>query len=91
MNIKPSSALRNNYSAISALARVTQEPVCITVNGEGDGVFMDMAAFEKRKQLLDLRMRVLQAEEERIRGARTMSVDEARETLDHAEDINGKG
>ena len=52
---------------------------------------MDMAAFEKRKQLLDLRMRVLQAEEERIRGARTMSVDEARETLDHAEDINGKG
>ena len=41
MTIKPSSALRNNTSGISALAKETQEPVYITVNGEGDGVFMD--------------------------------------------------
>ena len=81
MIIKPSSALRNNYSGISTLAKETQEPVYITVNGEGDGVFMDMEAFERREQLLNLRARILQAEEERLHGARTMSVAEAREAL----------
>ena len=81
MIIKPSSALRNNYSGISSIARETQEPVYITVNGEGDGVFMEMEAFEKREQLLNLRARILQAEEERLRGARIMTVSEAREAL----------
>lgn len=81
MIIKPSSALRNNYSGISTIAKETQEPVYITVNGEGDGVFMDMEAFERREQLLNLRSRILQAEEERLRGARTMSISEAREAL----------
>ena len=69
MIIKPSSALRNNYSSISSIAKETQEPVYITVNGEGDGVFMDMEAFERRD------------EEERLHGAKTMSVAEAREAL----------
>lgn len=81
MIIKPSSALRNNYSGVSTLAKETQEPVYITVNGEGDGVFMDMEAFERREQLLNLRARILQAEEERLRGARSMSISEAREAL----------
>ena len=81
MIIKPSSALRNNYSAVSSLAKESKEPVYITVNGEGDGVFMDMVAFERREQLLDLRARILRAEEERLRGVRTMSVSEAREAL----------
>ena len=40
MEIRSSSALRNNYNAISAYAKQSQEPVFITVNGEGDGVFM---------------------------------------------------
>lgn len=81
MIIKPSSALRNNYSGISILAKQTQEPVYITVNGEGDGVFMDMEAFERREQLLNLRAQVLQAEEDRLHGAKTMSISEAREVL----------
>lgn len=81
MIIKPSSALRNNYSGISTLAKETQEPVYITVNGEGDGVFMDMEAFERREQLLNLRARILEAEEDRLRGAKTMSISEAREAL----------
>ena len=81
MIIKPSSALRNNYSGVSTLAKETQEPVYITVNGEGDGVFMDMGAFERREQTLNLRSRVLQAEDARLRGAKTMSIAEAREAL----------
>ncbi len=81
MIIKPSSALRNHYSAVSSLAKETQEPVYITVNGEGDGVFMNMEAFEKREQMLNLRAKILQTEEDRMSGAKTMSVSEAREAL----------
>lgn len=55
MEIKSSSALRNNYNAISAYAKQSQEPVFITVNGEGDGVFMSLEAYEKREELLKLR------------------------------------
>ena len=50
-------------------------------NGEGDIVLMDINAFEKREQVLKLRARVLQAEEERINGANTISVAEARKRL----------
>lgn len=42
---------------------------------------MDINAFEKREQVLKLRARVLQAEEERINGANTISVAEARKRL----------
>ena len=42
---------------------------------------MDINAFEKREQALKLRARVLQAEEERINGANTISVAEARKRL----------
>lgn len=50
----------------------------ITKNGEGDGVFMNIDAFEKREQALELRAKIMQAEEERISGARTRSIEEAR-------------
>ena len=81
MEIRSSSALRNNYNAISAYAKQSQEPVFITVNGEGDGVFMSMEAYEKREELLKLRAQILQAEEQRIYGAKTIRVQEAREAL----------
>ena len=84
MNIKPSSALRNSYTAVSSYAKETQEPVFITVNGEGDGVFMSLDAYEKREETLKLRAQVLMAEEQRIYGARTMSIREAREALKNA-------
>ena len=81
MVIKPSSSLRNNYTAIAAIAKETQEPIYITVNGEGDGVFMNLEAYERREQMLDLRAKVLQAEWERLSGARTMTIEEVREAL----------
>lgn len=81
MLIKPSAALRNDYATISALAKETKEPIYITKNGEGDLVLMSIDAFEKREQMLQLRARVLQAEQERIEGQPTISVSEARKRL----------
>lgn len=63
------------------MARTTKEPIYITKNGEGDLVVMNIDAFEKREQMLKLRAKVLQAEQERIEGAETMSVSEARKRL----------
>lgn len=81
MIIKASAALRNGYAAISNLAKETKEPIYITKNGEGDMVLMSIEAFEKREQILELRARVLQAEQERMDGAETISVAEARKRL----------
>ena len=85
MIIKASATLRNDYSSISNIAKSTGEPIYITKNGEGDGVFMSIDAFEKREQALELRAKILQAEEERLNNATTRSIDEARKELkEHA-------
>lgn len=81
MIIKPSAALRNDYTSVSNLAKETEEPIYITKNGEGDLVLMSIDAFEKREQILKLRERILQAEQERIDGAETLSISEARRKL----------
>lgn len=81
MLIKASAALRNDYASISALAKETKEPIYITKNGEGDMVLMSIDAFEKREQILQLRAKVLQAEQERMDGKPTISVSEARKRL----------
>ncbi len=81
MLIKASATLRNDYATISALAKETKEPIYITKNGEGDLVLMSIDAFEKREQMLHLRARVLQGEQERIDGQPTISVSEARKRL----------
>lgn len=81
MIIKASAALRNGYTEISEMAKKTKEPIYITKNGEGDLVVMNIDAFERREQILQLRAKVLQAEQERIEGAETLSISEARKRL----------
>lgn len=81
MIIKASAALRNDYATISNMAKETNEPIYITKNGEGDLVLMSIDAFEKRDQVLQLRAKVLQAEQERLDGAEAISISEARKRL----------
>lgn len=81
MIIRASATLRNDYSSVSALAKETKEPIYITKNGEGDLVLMSIDAFEKREQLLQLRENVLKAEQERLDGAATLSIDAAKTKL----------
>lgn len=81
MIIKASAALRNDYTSISNMAKETKEPIYITKNGEGDLVVMSIDAFEQREQMLLLRSNVLRAEQERIQGADTLSISDARKRL----------
>ena len=81
MMIKPSTALRNEYPQISALAKTTGEPIYITNKGVADGVFMSVEAFEQREKLLDHRASILEAEFSRLAGAQTRSIDEVRARL----------
>lgn len=76
IHIKPSAAIRNNYNEISQLCKETGEPVYLTKNGEGDIVVMDIKAFSKRESMLKLREMLVEAEESRIRGDKSYTIDE---------------
>jgi prevent-host-death family protein len=79
--IKSSTALRNDYLSISELARRTEEPIYITKNGEGDLVVMSMEAFEKREETIRLKAKLEAAENSRLSGDPTVSLEEARRRL----------
>ena len=68
MMIRPSSALRNEYTQISELAKVSGEPIFITNKGEDDGVFMSTEAFEAREKMYRHRDKVYLAEISRLNG-----------------------
>ena len=63
------------------MAKQTKEPIYITKNGEGDMVLMSIEAYERREQILQLRAKVLQAEQERVDEEKTLTVSQAREKL----------
>lgn len=81
MQIKPSTALRNEYGSISELAHESKEPIYITKNGEGDLVVMSIDAFEEREKMLNHRASVLEAELARVMGEATYSLQDVKKHL----------
>ena len=77
MNIRPSAAIRQNYNEIADMCRKTAEPIFLTKNGEGDLVVMDIETYNRREKMLKLREELLAVEEDRMRGSKGYSVDEA--------------
>ncbi|WP_409969242.1 type II toxin-antitoxin system Phd/YefM family antitoxin [Bengtsoniella intestinalis] len=76
MNIKPSTALRNEYPQISQLAKASGEPIFITNKGESDMVVMSMQAYEEREKMFRHRDMVYQAELSRLSGAPAYTSDQ---------------
>ena len=71
MNLKPSTALRNEYQQVATLAKASGEPIIITNKGEADLVLLSVEAYEEREKMLDHRASILEAEFSRLAGAPT--------------------
>ena len=77
MNIRPSANIRQNYNEIATLCHETMEPVFLTKNGEGDLVVISIEAYNQREASLDLREKLLEAEEQLAAGVKPVPLDEA--------------
>ncbi len=82
MKIRPSSALRNEYTQISLLAKESGEPIFITNKGEDDGVFMSMEAYEEREKMFRHRDQIYAAELSRLNGEQTYTAEEMHERME---------
>lgn len=79
--IKPSAAIRQNYTEISNLCKKTGEPVYLTKNGEGDLVVMDIAAYDHREMQMELREKLIEIEDFRRAGVSDIPAHTASENL----------
>ena len=72
-NIRPSAELRNKYNEISNLCKETREPVYITVNGDGDTVFLSLEKFNQMQSEFEL-LKMLSESEDDVRNNRVKPV-----------------
>lgn len=88
MMIKPSTCLRNEYNDIAEFCKTENQPVFLTKNGEGDLVVMSLEAYSYREEMLDMREKLLEAESNRLNGAKVFTPEEVSQRLEDI--INGK-
>ena len=85
MMIRSATTLRNDYDK---MVKLSQEPIFLTRNGEGEMVFLPIELWEKREAELDLLAESLRREQNLTAGAKTYSMQEM-EAL--TEDVLGEG
>lgn len=76
MEIKPSTALRNQYNEMSEYCKRTGEPIFLTKNGEGDGVYMSIEAYNKQQKETELMIKILEVELARLHGTKDYTIEE---------------
>ncbi len=81
MIIKPTTALRTEFGEITRICKERSEPIYLTENGEGELVVMSIAAFERREAMLNLKAKLLEAEQQRLSGTPTYSTENVREYI----------
>jgi len=81
MFIKPTTALRTELGEITRICKEKAEPVYLTKNGEGELVVMSIDAFEKREAMIDLRVKLMEAEQQRLSGAKPYTTTEVRDYI----------
>ncbi len=89
--IRPSTSIRNEYNEISRFCKESNEPVFITKNGEGDLVVQSIEAYNRREASLELREKLLEAEEQLASGTQPVSLaDAAKNWRALADGLNGR-
>ena len=78
--IKPASELRNNYVAISSIARETRQPVFLTKNGTGDMVLQAIEEYDRREALLAM-YEALSEGEIALKEGRTVTLEQASNSM----------
>lgn len=83
MTVQQSAVLGSEFTKIALLARETGEPIFITETEEGepDGVYMSISAYEEREKMLAHRASILAAEAQRLAGAPMLTPEQLRERL----------
>ena len=81
MLIKPVYSLQKDYHDISAYCIKENKPVCLTDDGESDLVIMSMDAYNRREEILNLREKLLEAEIQHAKSAKTYSIKETNDYL----------
>jgi len=82
MTIRPATCLQNEYNEIAAFCKERGEPVFLTENGEGDMVVMSIEAYNRQKEMLELKRVLLEAEAQRLSGAKMYTFEETMDFLD---------
>lgn len=80
MNIRTATDLKNNYKKISTLAKKTQQPIYITVNGKEDTALLDVKLYELLIETLELQKKLHHGIKQ-IRNGQTCTIDEVEKDL----------